>query len=91
MITLTGNSDEVKVAAAMLPETIFGPVGACRALWENLVQRKSFVTVNARHVAQAIVGAVTPEQIRTSVISLGRYVARRRGRELPSLGELLEG
>jgi (S)-3,5-dihydroxyphenylglycine transaminase len=29
--------------------------------------------------------AVTPEQIRTSVTGLGRYVARRLGRELPSL------
>ncbi|ESX98402.1 hypothetical protein X753_31215 [Mesorhizobium sp. LNJC399B00] len=92
MIRLTGNSDQVKVAAAMLPETIFGAVGACRALWEDVAPRKSFVTVSARHITQATVGAVTPEQIRTSVISLGRYVPRRLGRALPGLlGGLLEG
>ncbi|RWO15662.1 MAG: amino acid adenylation domain-containing protein, partial [Mesorhizobium sp.] len=83
MIRLTGNSDQVKMAAAMLPKTIFGAVGACRALWEDVAPRKSFVTVNARHITQATVGAVTPEQIRTSVISLGRYVPRRLGRALP--------
>ncbi|GLS35230.1 hypothetical protein GCM10010869_08180 [Mesorhizobium tianshanense] len=87
MITLIGSSDEVKVAAAILPATIFGDVGAWQGHWEDLAPRKSFVTANARQITQAIVGA--PEQIRTSVTD---HVGRRLGRELPSLvGELLEG
>lgn len=57
MITLTGNSDEVKVAAAILPATIFGDVGAWRGHWDDLALRKSFVTVNPRQITQAIVGA----------------------------------
>ncbi|MCW1413725.1 PLP-dependent aminotransferase family protein [Rhizobium sp. 1AS11] len=181
----------LRVGAAILPETIFGDAGACRVLWEDLVQRKSFVTLNTSQITQAIVAgllieqgvslrgwirpaldwyranrdlmlcqldcvfspfsdqirwnrpsggffltldlpfrfsaesmnecarddnvivmpmsffalddsqdyrirlafsAVTPEQIRTSVTGLGRYVARRLGRELPSLvGGLREG
>ncbi|WP_352957875.1 PLP-dependent aminotransferase family protein [Mesorhizobium sp. M1156] len=184
-------SPALRVGAAILPDTIFGDARACRALWENLVQRKSFITLNTSHITQAIVAgvlmeqavslrgwirpaldwyrsnrdvmvrqldsvfspfpeqirwnrpsggfflsldlpfrfgadsadecarcdnvivmpmsffaldnsqdcrirlafsAVTPEQIRTSVTGLGRYVARRLGRELPSLVDgLAEG
>ncbi|WP_292521216.1 aminotransferase class I/II-fold pyridoxal phosphate-dependent enzyme [Mesorhizobium sp.] len=184
-------SPAIRVGAAILPDTIFGDARACRALWENLVQLKSFITLNTSHITQAIVAgllmeqaaslrgwirpaldwyrsnrdvmvrqldsvfspfpeqirwnrpsggfflsldlpfrfgadsvdecarcynvivmpmsffaldnsqdcrirlafsAVTPEQIRTGVTGLGRYVARRLGRELPSLVDgLAEG
>ncbi|WP_167484024.1 amino acid adenylation domain-containing protein [Mesorhizobium tamadayense] len=56
MITLTGSSDEVKVAAAILPATIFGDVGACRGHWEDLAPRESFVAVNARQITQGDCG-----------------------------------
>ncbi|WP_331375414.1 aminotransferase-like domain-containing protein [Sinorhizobium chiapasense] len=181
-------SPALRVGAAILPETIFGDARASRALWEDLVQRKSFVTLNTSQITQAIVAgllieqgislrawvqpaldwyhanrdamlcqldsvfsnfpdqirwnrpsggfflsfdlpfkfgaesvsecarrddvivmptsffaldnsqdcrirlafsAVTPEQIRTSVTGLGRYVARRLGRELPNLRDEL--
>lgn len=37
-----------------------------------------------------VLSALSPEQIRTSVTGLGRYAARRLGRERPRLG-LAEG
>jgi (S)-3,5-dihydroxyphenylglycine transaminase len=48
----------VRVGAATLPETLFGDRAARTALWRDLVQRKSFNTVNTSQIAQAIVGGL---------------------------------
>jgi (S)-3,5-dihydroxyphenylglycine transaminase len=55
-------SPAVRVGAATLPETLFGDRVACKRLWDELVQRKSFVTVNTSQVTQAIVGGILLEQ-----------------------------
>ncbi|MDE5458951.1 MULTISPECIES: hypothetical protein [Bradyrhizobium] len=62
MITLTGNSDQAKVAAAILPETISGGVGACRRHWEDLGCAQEFRHRQYTHIAQATVGAVIPSK-----------------------------
>ncbi|WP_108521627.1 PLP-dependent aminotransferase family protein [Bradyrhizobium algeriense] len=59
-------SPALRVGAAILPDTIFGDAGACRTLWEDLVQRKSFGTVNTSQISQAIVAGLLIEQ-RTSL------------------------
>ncbi|MBT1517558.1 hypothetical protein KIP88_45630, partial [Bradyrhizobium sp. SRL28] len=65
--------------------------GACRALWEDLAPRKSFVTV-MHAIFHKRLWARLSEQIRTSVAGLSRYVARHLWWELPSLvGGLQEG
>lgn len=52
----------LRVGAASLPETLFGDRSASNALWEELVQRKSFLTVNTSQINQAIVGGILLEQ-----------------------------
>jgi len=52
----------LRVGAAILPETIFGDAGACRILWDDLVQRKSFLTLNTSQITQAIVAGLLIEQ-----------------------------
>ncbi|MFL9875103.1 aminotransferase-like domain-containing protein [Paraburkholderia megapolitana] len=51
-------SPAFRVGAAVLPDTLFGDRAARHALWENLVQRKSYVTVNTSPLTQAIVGGL---------------------------------
>jgi (S)-3,5-dihydroxyphenylglycine transaminase len=52
----------VRVGAATLPETLFGDRAASTALWKDLVQRKSYLTVNTSQITQAIVGGFLLEQ-----------------------------
>ena len=46
----------VRVGSAVLPATLFGDRSAARALFDDVVQRKSYLTVNTGQIAQAIVG-----------------------------------
>lgn len=46
----------VRVGSAVFPETLFGDRARARALFDDVVQRKSYLTVNTGQVAQAIVG-----------------------------------
>ncbi|MGY3079251.1 hypothetical protein ACVWZZ_005659 [Bradyrhizobium sp. LM6.10] len=46
MISLTGNSDQAKMAAAILPETISGGVRPARDIGKILAARKSFGAAN---------------------------------------------
>lgn len=55
-------SPALRVGAAILPDTIFGDAGVCQALWDDLVQRKSFVTINTSQITQAIVAGLLIEQ-----------------------------
>jgi (S)-3,5-dihydroxyphenylglycine transaminase len=55
-------SPAMRIGAATLPETLFGDKSASRALWNDLVQRKSFLTVNTSQIVQAIVGGFLLEQ-----------------------------
>jgi len=52
----------VRIGAATLPKTLFGDPAGSRALWQDLVQRKSFVTVNTSQINQAIVGGLLLDQ-----------------------------
>jgi (S)-3,5-dihydroxyphenylglycine transaminase len=52
----------LRVGAISLPETLFGEREARRALWHDLVQRKSFLTTNTNQISQAIVGGILLEQ-----------------------------
>ncbi len=45
-----------RVGSAVVPETLFGDREAATALFDDLVQRKSYLTVNTGQIAQAIVG-----------------------------------
>jgi (S)-3,5-dihydroxyphenylglycine transaminase len=51
-------SPALRTGAAILPDTLFGERAARVALWERLVQRKSFVTVNTSPLTQAIVAGM---------------------------------
>jgi (S)-3,5-dihydroxyphenylglycine transaminase len=55
-------SPALRVGAASLPDTLFGDPAASRALWEDLVKRKSFLTVNTSQIAQAMVAGVLLDQ-----------------------------
>lgn len=46
----------VRVGSAVVPETLFGDRRAVLALFDDLVQRKSYLTVNTGQISQAIVG-----------------------------------
>lgn len=46
----------VRVGSAVLPETLFGDRAARVALFDDLVARKSYLTVNTGQISQAIVG-----------------------------------
>ncbi|MGY3613842.1 hypothetical protein [Bradyrhizobium sp. USDA 10063] len=63
MISLTGNSDQAKVAAAILPETISGGVGPVRDIGKIWAARKSLGTANTPHIVQATAGAVIPSKL----------------------------
>lgn len=52
----------VRVGAATLPETLFGNRAASTALWDELVERKSYVTVNTSQITQALVGGLLIDQ-----------------------------
>jgi (S)-3,5-dihydroxyphenylglycine transaminase len=47
-------SPALRTGSAILPDTLFGERAARVALWEQLVQRKSFVTVNTSPLTQAM-------------------------------------
>ncbi|MGY3698869.1 MULTISPECIES: hypothetical protein [Bradyrhizobium] len=62
MISLTGNSDQVKVGAAILPETISEGAGSARDV-EDLRGGQEFRHRQyLPHTAQATVGAVIPSK-----------------------------
>jgi len=46
----------VRVGSAVLPETLFGDSAARHELFQELVRRKSYLTVNTSQITQAIVG-----------------------------------
>lgn len=46
----------VRVGSAVLPDTLFGDRAARAALFDDLVARKSYLTVNTGQISQAIVG-----------------------------------
>jgi (S)-3,5-dihydroxyphenylglycine transaminase len=52
----------VRVGCAVVPETLFGDRDAARALYEELVGRKSFFAVNTSQLNQALVGGVLREE-----------------------------
>jgi len=52
----------LRVGAATLPETLFGDHAARRALLNQLVQRKSLITINTSQISQAIVGGILLDQ-----------------------------
>jgi (S)-3,5-dihydroxyphenylglycine transaminase len=55
-------SPAMRVGAATLPDTLFGDRAASKALFQKLVQRKSFVSVNTSQITQAIVGGILLDQ-----------------------------
>jgi (S)-3,5-dihydroxyphenylglycine transaminase len=52
----------VRVGAATLPKTLFGDRAASKALWNDLVQRKSCMTGHTSQITQAIVGGILLDQ-----------------------------
>lgn len=52
----------LRIGAATLPRTLFGDRGASATLWNSLVQRKSYLTVNTSQITQAIVGGLLLSQ-----------------------------
>jgi (S)-3,5-dihydroxyphenylglycine transaminase len=52
----------LRMGAIALPETWFGSTGARQALYQDISQRKSFLTVNTSPITQAIVGGILLEQ-----------------------------
>jgi (S)-3,5-dihydroxyphenylglycine transaminase len=60
----------MRIGAATLPDTIFGDRSARTELWNNLVQRKSVLTLNTSQITQAIVGGLLLE----SNCSLRRWI-----------------
>lgn len=48
----------VRVGFAALPEELFGDAEASRALADELIERKSFLTVNTSQLNQALVGGI---------------------------------
>jgi (S)-3,5-dihydroxyphenylglycine transaminase len=48
----------VRVGSAAFPETLFGDAAAATALRDDVVERKSFLTVNTSQLCQALVGGV---------------------------------
>lgn len=52
----------LRIGAATLPEKLFDNRAARSALWQELVQRKSFLTLNTGQIAQAMVGGLLLEQ-----------------------------
>lgn len=52
----------VRLGCAVLPPTLFGDAAAARALYADLAERKSFVTVNTSQLNQALVGGVLLDQ-----------------------------
>jgi (S)-3,5-dihydroxyphenylglycine transaminase len=48
----------LRVGAISLPETLFGDRRRCHALWKNLVERKSYSSINTSQISQAIVGGI---------------------------------
>jgi len=63
-------SPALRMGSANLPETLFGDRRASRDLFQNLVERKSFVTVNTGQIAQAFVGGILLQER----MSLQRWV-----------------
>ncbi|MBN3772776.1 PLP-dependent aminotransferase family protein [Burkholderia sp. Se-20378] len=55
-------SPALRVGALTLPDTLFGDRAARQALFQALVQRKSFITVNTSQICQAIIGGLLLEQ-----------------------------
>ena len=68
----------LRVGAATLPNSLFGDRAASRALWEDLVNRKSFLTVNTSQIAQAMVAGVLLEQNGTLLDWIQPALARYR-------------
>ena len=55
-------SPTLRMGAATLPETLFGDRSARQALWTELVERKSYTTVNSSQLNQAVVGGILLQQ-----------------------------
>ncbi|NTJ36650.1 PLP-dependent aminotransferase family protein [Agrobacterium rhizogenes] len=55
-------SPAVRVGAASLPKYFFGDPVATKKLFTELVQRKSFISLNTSQLSQAIVGGILIEQ-----------------------------
>ncbi|MBV9760258.1 MAG: PLP-dependent aminotransferase family protein [Acidobacteriaceae bacterium] len=55
----------VRVGTLVLPESLFGDQDARKSLWKELVQRKSFITVNTSQITQAIVGGLLLQENRS--------------------------
>jgi (S)-3,5-dihydroxyphenylglycine transaminase len=51
----------MRIGAATLPKTLFGDKSARQALWQQLVQRKSVLTLNTSQLTQAMVGGLLLE------------------------------
>lgn len=52
----------MRVGSLTLPESLFGSRPDQQALWQELVQRKSYITVNTSSICQAIVGGLLIDQ-----------------------------
>jgi (S)-3,5-dihydroxyphenylglycine transaminase len=52
----------LRVGALTLPESFFGNRTAVREIWREIVQRKSFNTLNTSQISQAIVGGILLQQ-----------------------------
>jgi (S)-3,5-dihydroxyphenylglycine transaminase len=52
----------LRVGAVTVPRTLFGDEGAAIDLMNQLIERKSFMTVNTSQISQAIVGGILVEQ-----------------------------
>jgi (S)-3,5-dihydroxyphenylglycine transaminase len=78
----------VRIGCAVLPGTLFGDAAAARALYANLSERKSFITVNTSQLNQALVGGVLLDQ-QLSLAELTRAPLQhyRRNRDV-LVGEL---
>ncbi|OEC93620.1 hypothetical protein A9Z06_09360 [Rhizobium sp. YK2] len=55
-------SPALRVGAAVIPMKLFGDELAARELYKELVQRKSFLTLNTSQISQAIVGGILIDQ-----------------------------
>jgi len=55
-------SPALRVGAACLPTALFGDEAMRDALWNRLIERKSFVTVNTSQINQSIIGGILLQQ-----------------------------
>ncbi len=86
MISLTGNSDQVKVGAAILPETISEGAGSARDVEGSARRARISAPPIPPPYCASDCGRGYPEQIRTCVAGLSHYVAR-----LVGMSSLMDG